>query len=226
MPSASFSALRSFLDRRLREPLPGTPAQLTMAPAYRMEPAQAQVEGKNCREAAVLALFHEQHGPPAVVLTVRRSDLHDHAGQVSFPGGRCEGEESHEGTALREAEEEIGVSPEAVTVHGALTPLYIPPTGFCVYPFVGSVVAAQSFTAQPREVKRIVHAPLPTLLAPETRREKPWELGGSVVDVPYFDVDDCTVWGATAMMLAELLAVLSEAPVFSGSSAKSTSRPD
>lgn len=212
MPATALSSLQSFLDHRLKEPLPGTAAQLEMAPAYRMEPAQAQVEGKECREAAVLALVHPHEDTLAVLLTVRRGDLHDHAGQVSFPGGSREADEPCRRTALREAHEETGLSPDDVTLHGALTPLFIPPTAFCVYPFVGSTSGPVDFTPDPNEVDRIVHAPLPRLLDPNARCCKPWDLHGTTVMVPYFDVAGCTVWGATAMMLAEFIAVLHEAP--------------
>ena len=212
MSAAALATLQSFLDRRLREPLPGTQAQLQMAPAYRMAPEQAQVSGKDCREAAVLALVHEHEHGLAVLLTVRSGDLHDHAGQVSFPGGSREAGESCRHTALREAHEETGLRPDAVTLHGALTPLFVPPTAFCVYPFVGTTAAAVGFTPDPREVDRLVHAPLARLLNPETRCCAPWDLHGTTVMVPYFDIAGCTVWGATAMMLAELIAVLHEAP--------------
>lgn len=213
MSTAALATLQSFLDRRLTEPLPGTEAQLEMAPAYRMEPEQARVDGKDCREAAVLALVHPHAEGLAVLLTVRHGDLHDHAGQVSFPGGSREAGESCQHTALREAHEETGLPPEAVTLHGALTPLFIPPTAFCVYPFVGTTGASIGFTPDPREVDRIVHAPLGRLLDPSVRCCEPWYLHGTNVMVPYFDVAGCTVWGATAMMLAELVAVLHEAPV-------------
>jgi 8-oxo-dGTP pyrophosphatase MutT (NUDIX family) len=219
MSTSSLSTLRSFLDRRLTEPLPGTEAQLEMAPAYRMEPEQAQVSGKHCREAAVLALVHPHEQGLAVLLTVRCGDLHDHAGQVSFPGGSREAGEAHRRTALREAQEETGLPPDAVTLHGALTPLFVPPTAFCVYPFVGTAATPVGFTPDPREVDRIVHAPLARLLDPEARCCEPWDLHGTTVMVPYFDIAGCTVWGATAMMLAELVAILHEAPQLTEQSA-------
>lgn len=208
---ADFDACVSFLRRRLREPLPGTTAQLAMAPVYRQDPAMASVEGKACREAGVLALFFPLDGIPYLLLTARHADLRHHAGQVSFPGGQREpGEALHE-TALREAHEEVGLPPETVDVLGPLTPLYIPPSGFCVYPFVGTATALPALRPLDAEVDAVLHVPLAHLLDPPTRRIEPWLLRGREVEVPFFAFDDFRVWGATAMMLAELLALFDEA---------------
>jgi 8-oxo-dGTP pyrophosphatase MutT (NUDIX family) len=204
--------------RRLRarlaaRPLPGPAAQQTMAMRYRATPDLLAVEGKDCREAGVLALLvplpgAEADGPPrpAVVLTQRRDDLPDHAGQIAFPGGRREPGETYVATALREADEEVNLDPSAVDVLGALTPLYIPPSNFCVHPFVGVAERDPPLRPTDAEVRAILRVPLATLLAPATRRVEPWTLGGRTVDVPFYDVDGHAVWGATAMMLAELLA--------------------
>src|SRR5690606_9906453 len=97
----------AFLRRRLRTPLPGQAAQLRLAPTYRQDPALARVDGKRCRDAAVLALLFPLQDEPAVVLTARHAGLRDHAGQIAFPGGRREGDEPLQDTALREAHEEI-----------------------------------------------------------------------------------------------------------------------
>ncbi len=202
------------LRTRLAErPLPGPAAQQTMAMRYRATPDLLSVEGKDCREAAVLALLvpladGEKGGPsrPGVVLTQRHDDLPDHAGQIAFPGGRREPGETYVATALREAYEEVGLDAATVDVLGALTPLYIPPSNFCVHPFVGVVDGPPPLRPTDAEVRALLRVPLATLLAPATRRVEPWALGGRTVDVPFYDVDGHAVWGATAMMLAELLA--------------------
>ncbi len=212
MPSMPITLLRSFLNERLRQPLPGTEAQLRMAPEYRMKPEDAQIEGKDCLEAAVLALFFPADNHLQLVLTRRRADLTDHAGQVSFPGGRREPEEPLSQTALREAHEEIGVHPSLIELHGRLSPLYIPPTGFCVFPFVGTAAEPLQLTPDRREVAEIMTAPLPTLLDESICKREPWDLNGARVQVPYFDISGCKVWGATAMMLAELVEITREAP--------------
>jgi len=203
--------LRDALSSRLAQPLPGHEAHASMAPRYSARQEALSVQSKDCREAGVLALLlpHE-NDTPAVVLTVRREDLPDHAGQISFPGGQREGDETLTDTALREAHEEIALDPSHVQILGTLTPLYIPPSNFCVHPHVGIVRHRPSLVPTDREVERVLQIPLDHLLDPDTRVVEPWTLHGTTVDVPYYDVEGHTVWGATAMMLAELLAVIRE----------------
>lgn len=216
MPDADlathFAACIEHLRKALAGPLPGAEAQLRMAPDYRMDPAQARVDGKDCREAGVLALLFPlgtgpHAGEPALVLTVRRDHLPDHPGQIAFPGGRREPDETLRETALREAREEVALDPRHVHVLGALTPLYIPPSGFCVHPFVGTCRHAPTLRPTDAEVGRILRVPLARLLDPSTLVRETWTLRGARVEVPYFAVEGHTVWGATAMMLAELLAL-------------------
>jgi len=203
----SFEVCVAYLRQRLETSLPGTEAQLTMAPLYRQDPSMASIADKACREAGVLALFFPVDGAPHLLLTVRRPDLADHAGQVSFPGGQREGTETLEEAALREAHEEVGLPPETVNVLGALTPLYIPPSNFCVHPFVGAASDPPPLSPQDAEVATILRVPLAHLLTPATRRVEPWTLRGQTIDVPFYEVETQSVWGATAMMLAELLAL-------------------
>ncbi|MDX1614501.1 MAG: CoA pyrophosphatase [Candidatus Promineifilaceae bacterium] len=163
------------------------------------------------REGAVLVLLYERTGRPHLVLTRRRDDLNAHAGQISFPGGRREPGEALQNTAVREAQEEVGIDPRALTALGELTCLYIPPTDYEVHPFVAWHHAPPIFRRQEAEVAEIVEVPLSHLLDPATRREEPWVLHGFEVMVPYFMVDGHKVWGATAMMLSEFLERLRRA---------------
>jgi 8-oxo-dGTP pyrophosphatase MutT (NUDIX family) len=206
-----FSLDRLFapLSARLQRPLPGHEAHTTMAPRYSARQEALSVQDTDCREAGVLALLLPQpNGSPTIVLTVRRDELPDHAGQISFPGGQREETEPLVETALREAKEEIDLDPNLVHLLGTLTPLYIPPSNFCVHPHVGVVNHDPVLTPRDREVERVLRAPLDHLLPPEARVVEPWRLHGTTVEVPYYDVAGHTVWGATAMMLAELLAVV------------------
>jgi 8-oxo-dGTP pyrophosphatase MutT (NUDIX family) len=212
MALPSFDAFVDGLRGRLEAPLPGHAAHATMAPRSSVRREALSTEGRSCREAGVLALLFPSasspEAPPTLVLTVRRDDLPDHGGQVSFPGGQREpADASLQETALREAREEINLDPAPVRLLGALTPLYIPPSNFCVHPFVGVAEREPSLRPTDREVGRILRVPLPLLLAPDTRTVETWALNGSAVDVPFYAVEDQAVWGATAMMVAELLAV-------------------
>ena len=205
------SSLTDRLTERLEQPLPGHEAHLAMAPRYPARRADLSVDERDCRTAGVLILLLPQEDDPAVVLTVRREHLPNHAGQISFPGGQREGNESLLDAALREAEEEVALPPSSVRMLGRLTPLYIPPSDFCVHPFVGHPESAPELHPTDEEVERVLRVPLAHLLDPATHSTETRRLGGTDVEMPYYDVAGRTVWGATAMMLAEFLAVVRDA---------------
>lgn len=159
----------------------------------------------NARRAGVLILVYEQQGRPTIPLIRRTEDGGVHSGQVALPGGTYEEQDGDiVRTALRETTEEIGVAEEAVEVLGRLSDLYIPPSNYLVSPVVGRVRGLPRFRPDPREVAHIIEASLVELLDPG--RIKLTERYGFTV--PYFDVQDEVVWGATAMMLSEFCAVL------------------
>ena len=157
------------------------------------------------REGAVLVVLYDKGPRTHLVLTRRRDDLNDHAGQISFPGGRREEGEALQMTAVREAEEEIGLDPVALTVLGRLTCLYIPPTDYEVHPFVAWYEGPPSFQQQAAEVAEIIETPVSFLLDPANSFEEPWDYRGMTVQVPFYQVASHKVWGATAMMLSEFL---------------------
>ena len=217
------------LRQRLARPLPGFEAHRTMAPFGRgAKPEMLSIEGKpRARRAATLVLLYPLSGPPeasgvggsgaaAFVLTVRQPTLPAHSGQVSLPGGSLDGAETPEAAALREGWEEVGVPPRAPDVLGRLSPLYIPPSNFSVWPVVAALDRRPPFVAQEAEVARLVEAPLAELVAPGVRRTavRPTKLPGlegREYEVPAYALAGEEVWGATAMMLAEFAAVVREA---------------
>jgi 8-oxo-dGTP pyrophosphatase MutT (NUDIX family) len=168
--------------------------------------------GANSRRAAVLIPILLDDGEARVVYTVRRGDLADHAGQISFPGGSAEpSDASLMETALREAEEEIDLSRGLVEVIGELEEMYIPPSNFRVSPFVGLLPARAELVLAPDEVEEIFTVSLDTLTAPETLRTVPWVYEGRDYAVPVFATGGPSprnIWGATAAMTAVLLARL------------------
>ena len=203
----SFDHHIAYLRRRLAGPLPGVEAQITMAPIYRQDRSMASIKGKPCREAGVLVLFFPRDDVPTLLLTVRRADLKEHPGQVSFPGGSREADETLRETALREAYGEVGLPPTEVDILGMLTPIYIPPSNFCVHHYVAMTPTTPVLQLQDDEVAALLCASLPHLLDPATVQREPWMLHGREIEVPFLNVDGHKVWGATAMMLAELMAL-------------------
>ena len=204
--------LADALRQRLRAPLPGRAAQMRMAPQPRpgWDP---HVVPAGLRDAAGLVLVYPHAGEWCVPLTLRGSWMRQHTGQVSLPGGRVDAGETIEQAALREAHEEVGVEAAGVHVVGRLTPLHIPVSHHLLHPVVGVTKARPDFRVAEAEVERLIEVPLRVLLVPdavqrESRlRERPPVV---LMDVPYFAVDGAKVWGATAMILAEFLALLDE----------------
>lgn len=192
----------------LSQPLPGLAAQLRMSPRPRPGAERILDPQLDCRRAGVLVLIYPRDGELCVVLTRRTEAVENHRGQISFPGGSLEPGEDAEAAALREGWEELGIAPETVEIIGALSPLYIPNSHFCIYPTVAYAPARPEFTPNPHEVAEVIEAPLALLLDPATCCEETWELRGAAVQVPFYAVGPHKVWGATAMVLSELVALL------------------
>ncbi|MCP4428338.1 MAG: CoA pyrophosphatase [Chloroflexi bacterium] len=187
-------------------------AQTKMTPIPRAHSRPASMPGK-ARLGGVLVLLYCYRNEIHLVLTRRRDDLSDHAGQVSFPGGKHENGETFRETAVREAHEEIGVHPDQLTILGQLTPLYISPSDFEVHPTVAWYDNGERpyFTPSDNEVAEILETPLSYLLDPASRGEEMWTIHDYNVRVPFFNVQGHKVWGATAMMLSELVERLKAA---------------
>ena len=181
-------------------------AHYDMMPLGRTRQRPPELPGQP-RIGGVLLLLYCHEQKMQIVLTRRRDDLNAHAGQISFPGGKQEANETAVQAALRETEEEIGVSASAVSILGELTSIYIPPSDFEVHPFVGWVNGGKrpSFVPETREVAEIIEAPLHHLLDPHTREVGPIPVRGAMYTVPYYNVNGHKVWGATAVLLSEFL---------------------
>lgn len=197
------------LELQLQQPLPGETAQFRMAHPQRRGSFPAP---PHAISSAVLALFFPKNDEWHLVFIERESSNHNdkHKGQISFPGGRYdETDGAFDRTALREAEEEVGVDPATVRLLGKLTELYIPVSNFNVYPYVGMVDYQPQFRAQVSEVKSILEVPFRHFQDPLNEGITTVTINNNLVlnDIPYFDIDGMTLWGATAMMISELLEV-------------------
>lgn len=202
------SGLLNRVERGLWAPLPGIPAQLGMAPdPHPGHQAYFEVE-QTCLKAGVLVLLYQKRGRLHLLLTLRTDRVLHHRGQISFPGGEQHPGESVEATALRETEEELGLRLDAVRILGRLTPLYIAPSNYCIYPTVAFLPGALVFDPQPDEVAEVIEVPVRKLADPKTVRRESRTVGGREVMVPFYAVANHKIWGATAMVLAEFLALL------------------
>lgn len=192
----------------LRLPLLGRAAQLEMA--VRPRPGDRPDLPNPCpREAAVLVLLYPRQGELVLPLTRRTDTVEMHRGQVSLPGGAREPQDhDFSQTALRETCEELGIPEGTAQILGALSPLYIPPSRFCVYPYVGYVNAPPLLHPDPAEVAAVIEVPLRHLMDLDTREIEVHWRNDQRFEVPVYRVAEQKVWGATAMMLAELVALL------------------
>lgn len=172
-------------------------------------PRRPWPEGLNhVRDAAGLLLLFPRAGRAHIVLTVRAETLVRHRGQVSLPGGIIEPGEAIEQAALREAHEEIALASADVRIVGALTPIEIPVSGFRLHPVVGASSSPPALVAADGEVARILEVPVDDLMAPGSVVSAERERDGRRVVVPAFRIGQDEIWGATAMVLAELLVML------------------
>jgi 8-oxo-dGTP pyrophosphatase MutT (NUDIX family) len=197
---------RGLVAARLAD-LPGSEAQSAMAP----RPRRFWVPGvvpAGARQAAGLALLYPRGDDTALLLTVRGAHLANHQSQIALPGGAVEAGETIEDAALREAEEEVGLNRNEVAVRLRLTPLHIPVSGYVLHPVVATAASPPAVRPCANEVERIVEVGLSSLAAGAALAVEVRDREGGSTEVPYFDLGDAKLWGATAMVVAELLTVL------------------
>jgi 8-oxo-dGTP pyrophosphatase MutT (NUDIX family) len=165
--------------------------------------AAAAIEVLGRTDAAVLVPLYLDAGDLHAVFTKRREDLRRHPGEISFPGGRQDdGDADLEATALREAEEEIGLPPDAVEIVGALQPTPTIATGYAVYPFVGLIEPGREWALSAREVARVIELSLPELR--DGYRRQRLIRRGLPIRTDTYVVGDDLIWGATARILSDL----------------------
>ncbi|MCK8494374.1 CoA pyrophosphatase [Spirosoma sp. RP8] len=207
MIDTSFHTFTEQLRQRLQKPLPGEMAHQKMASSARYRLGIRPNE--RTRRSAVLICFYPYQNSIYLPLILRPQYDGVHAGQMAFPGGRMERfDENLTRTALREAQEEVGIRVTDVKVLGLLTELFIPPSNFYVQPVVGMLPYRPDFYPDPREVEAVIQVDLETLLDETIVGDSQIEVRGVLVDAPFYEIQGHRVWGATAMMISELLMVM------------------
>jgi len=189
--------------------LPGTDVQWQMASSDRMIRNFPRTPGPDAKIAAVLILLFPNRGWVHTVFMQRPDYNGIHGGQISFPGGKREDSDTDIiQTALREASEETGVNPGEISVIDTLTPLFIPVSNTIVTPVIGWTKKKPGFNHHPDEVVFLFDGDLVRFLNPEIVRIKPMKIHAEIISVKYYDYDGNVIWGATAMMLHELLTII------------------
>jgi len=198
------------LERRLSGDLPGFRAHQRMAPSDRIRDIYPSAPNEETSRGAVLILLYPIADRIHTVLMQRPEYPGVHSNQISFPGGKSEASDKHiQDTAIREAEEEIGVSGNDIRICGLLSPLFIPVSNIEVIPVVGFLFSKPVFTPDPDEVCFIIEAVIDELADPAIIKRKSMEISGKVISIPYYRVRDLHIWGATAMIISEFLETYS-----------------
>ena len=207
MSNPFFETFIADLNQKFQAPLPGERAHAGMAansPLRLLARPNART-----RKSAVLILFYPYQGEVFLPLILRPAYDGVHSGQMAFPGGRYEPtDEDLLRTAKREAQEEIGLRLNDVQVVGVLSELFIPPSNFFVLPVVAYLPYRPDFFPDPREVEKVIEVPYREIRNKSIIGQSEIEVRGKLIQAPHYLIQNYKVWGATAMMISELLTLL------------------
>ena len=187
--------------------LPGEESQQKMRVNYDQS-IELPFSKNNSKASAVLILLYLEDNEIHFFLTKRSNELEHHKGQISLPGGTQEENEELTHTALRETQEEIGINKTSISIIGSMTPLFVPVTGFMINPFIGYSLSKLDPKPDPAEVAAIFSVNISDLLNEANRTIEQRKIRGYDVEVPYFNLNNYEVWGATSMILSEFRDLL------------------
>jgi len=197
------------LKQNLKQELPGQDAQYKMVSPERFRIDIAEMDKLNARQAAVLILFYALNNEPHLVFMQRNAYPGVHSNQISFPGGKYElHDQNLIATALRESYEELRILTQQVNVLGKLSKIYIPPSNFVVEPVVGFTSKRPDFVAHELEVAEVIEIPFAKFVSKQSIQTVSVQSGEKKHDVPAYVIDGKVIWGATAMMLSELVCLM------------------
>ena len=211
-----FGEFKEKLKIELLNDLPGESAHSMMMPTVRDDNLTMPTNQPSPTKSAVLILFYQDDGHIKFPLIQRPTYNGAHSAQVSFPGGKSEKSDRNLAhTALREAEEEIGIDAGRVEVIGSLSDLFIWVSNFIVTPIIAFTDQKPEFQKDDQEVDAIIETDLYDIINPKKRKEGTILARGKYkIQTPYFDIDNRIVWGATAMILNELSLVMGKTGIF------------
>jgi len=197
---------------RLSKPLPGLQSHLKMAPPTRKAELEAAKEAMQfAKKSAVLILLFHENDKLKVVFIRRSFYVGIHAGQMAFPGGRYEdSDKTVEETAFREIEEEIGISRDKIELLGRISDIYVPPSNFLISVFVGYLSIKPVYTPDEREVAEVIEVDFDEFLKPENKVVKTFHVpsANQSVTAPCYQTAQCDIWGASAMVMNELIEII------------------
>ena len=203
----TFDQLIKKIANGFNKPLPGVVSHNKMAARSNLK--LPETFNKKTKKSAVLILLYPDENTIKIPFILRPPYDGMHGGQVAFPGGRMElTDENLFRTALREAQEEVGIRIADVNLIGSLTELYIPISNYLVLPVVGWMNKKPDFYPDPIEVDSILEINYSTLVNPAIVKEEILIVRGAEIQAPLFDVGEHKIWGATAMMISEFLDLI------------------
>ena len=205
-----FEQFKEDLHQAFKQPLPGKPAHESLKPYLKISKILDAPQLFKPKIGAVMTLLYPVDNVPHILFIERPVYDGVHSGQIAFPGGKIEKTDpTYLDAALRETQEEVGIAREHITVMGPLTKVFVFASNFMVYPFVGILNEIPTVTLEQKEVAAIMEVPLYKFFEPEIIKEKPIRSAlGFTMLAPYYDLNGKVLWGATAMMVSELCAII------------------
>ena len=208
MDSAEIKRIIEQLKIKLnQEALPGDGPRALLAPFINGVNQKQREPNQTSKQSAVLLLLSTRQEKLQIVFTLRSANLLSHSGQISFPGGKSELDETPEETALRETYEEIGILPYTIEILGKLSPLFILPSNSNIIPVVGYSEQYLDFIVNHKEVEEVFTKPV-DFFTFRNIKKRMWNIHDEMYDIPYWEVHPLIpLWGATAMILAEFIEI-------------------
>lgn len=205
-----FEQFKEGLQQAFTQPLPGKSAQDLLKPYIRLYKSMDAPQLPNSREGAVMSLIYPVNNVPHILFIERPVYQGVHSGQIAFPGGKMEkNDNTHLDAALRETHEEVGIVKDQIEIVGPLSNVYVLASNFVVYPFVGVLQERPVLIPDKIEVANTLEVPLYHFFQPEIIKETTIKSAiGINLRAPYYDLNGKILWGATAMMISELCAVI------------------